>query len=116
MSRPPTGEERRRKCPPRLTTPLPVGKEKALRFFRATMDPVRSIDLASAGRTIALPVWCYQGGGAGRPPACKGTHLMFCPALRSLLACAALLAAATLGATADDKKGDDGFKPLFNGK
>ncbi len=41
---------------------------------------------------------------------------MFCPALRSLLACAALLAAATLGATADDKKGDDGFKPLFNGK
>jgi hypothetical protein len=43
--------------------------------------------------------------------------MMCCPALRSLLACATLLAAVSLGAVAaDDQKDDEGFTPLFNGK
>ena len=39
------------------------------------------------------------------------------PTLRCLLACTGLLAAVSLAAVAaDDKKDDEGFTPLFNGK
>jgi hypothetical protein len=36
--------------------------------------------------------------------------------LRALLACAAVLTAAGLAAVAEDKKADDGFTPVFNGR
>src|SRR5262245_45157082 len=42
---------------------------------------------------------------------------MCCPILRSLVACATLLAVVSLSTVAaDDQKDDEGFTPLFNGK
>jgi hypothetical protein len=56
-------------------------------------------------------------GAAPAGPAPGGTFTMSCPVLRSLLACAVMLAAVTLGAVAAyDQKDDEGFTPLFNGR
>src|SRR5579885_772308 len=128
MCRPPTGEKRRRKGTAKITSRPTTWQRKKGKGKRwraaggelfpppATFLPRLPVAPSGAGGTIALPVRGRHGGGTGGH-APGGRLTMYCSVLRFALACVVVLAAVSLGAlAADDKKDEEGFTSLFNGK